>query len=183
MNSDADKRGSKFHRTDIIVALIALVGALGAAAIANWEKLFPRDSRGPATVVSPANTSPTTSPTTVLRSERDRIVGYRLISEGPGLIVFEVDYTYDPAHARDMYVSVTVYSDAEPAESGQKAPRKQIAKGVSERLTRPEGSIRVDARKLLGQPTESEFIEITLLEEAVSVTVVQYPYRRRWGPA
>ncbi|NEO63767.1 MAG: hypothetical protein F6J98_26400 [Moorea sp. SIO4G2] len=32
----------KSHRTEIIVAVIGLVGVLGAALFANWDKLFPK---------------------------------------------------------------------------------------------------------------------------------------------
>ncbi len=34
------------HRTQIIVALITLVGVLGAAAIANWDKIVPSEQQG-----------------------------------------------------------------------------------------------------------------------------------------
>lgn len=126
-------------------------------------------------------TSPLLRPTTVLRSPLDRILNYKWVSDGPGLIVFEIDYTYDSAHTRPMYVRVTLYSEAESIAHGRPVS-KRIAEGVSEPLTL-DGRIRVDARKLLGQPAESEFVEVVLLEEAVPVNVKQFPLRRLWGPA
>lgn len=109
-------------------------------------------------------------PTDVLRSERDQIVGYRWISEGPGLAVFEVDYTYDPAHTQPMYVRVTVLTGRQP-----------LAQGLTAALN-VQGRVRVDARKRLERPTTSEYIEVVLMEGNIPVKVVQYPFERRWGP-
>ncbi len=206
------------HRLAIVIAVIGLVGTIGAALLGNWDKIFrrapvtgadtpnaqqprettasapttdPRPSSQP--LVTPSSNSPSLQqphgagppspkPTTVLRSDQDRIIGYKLVSEGPGLAVFEVDYTYDPAHEGAMYVRVIVYSDAQPVKSVRKLSGKRIAVGISEPLTR-DGKVRVDARKLLAEPTESDFIEVTLSEGSVPVTVSQFPFRRRWGPA
>jgi hypothetical protein len=33
--------GKKISRTQIIVAIIGLIGALGGALIANWDKVYP----------------------------------------------------------------------------------------------------------------------------------------------
>ena len=58
---------SNSHKTQIIVALIGLVGVLGAGLLANWEKIFP--SAKESTYVAPtdnnnppADTRPTVTP-------------------------------------------------------------------------------------------------------------------------
>ncbi|NIN69019.1 MAG: hypothetical protein GTO63_30900, partial [Anaerolineae bacterium] len=35
--------GKQRFRTEVVVALIGLIGVLGAAALANWDKIFPPD--------------------------------------------------------------------------------------------------------------------------------------------
>lgn len=56
--SDEPERKGKSHRTQIILALISLVGVLGAAMFTNWDKLFPPD---PGTK-PPQGYTPVTSP-------------------------------------------------------------------------------------------------------------------------
>ncbi len=41
------------NKTQIIVAVITLIGVLGGALIGNWDKLFPRNQEPPPTQVSP----------------------------------------------------------------------------------------------------------------------------------
>jgi hypothetical protein len=179
------------HRVAITIAVIGVLGTLGAALIGNWDKIFssesPTSTRPRPTQSHPQPSaitqSPAPTPTTVLRSTQDQVIGYNWVSDGPGLIVFEVDYTYDRAHSRPMFMQVTLYSEPEgPADSG-KPKLKVIARGLSDRLAAANGKVRVDARKLLDQPTASRFVEIVLLEEAVPVSVKQFPIKRRWGPA
>lgn len=174
------------HRVAIAIALIGVLGTLGAALIGNWDKIFP--PRRPVAVgARPAQQPeitrpPAPTPTTVLRSEQDQVVGYKWVSDGPGLIVFEIDYKYDPAHKRPMYVRVIVYSEAEGTTVSGKPKVKVIAEGLSDPLT-PDGKVRVDARKLLAQPAVSWFVEVALQEDAVPVNVKHFPLKRRWGPA
>ncbi len=42
MNANGEKKDDRSHRTEIIVALITLVGVLGGALLTNWERVFPR---------------------------------------------------------------------------------------------------------------------------------------------
>ncbi len=45
------------HKTQITVALIGVLGALGAGLLANWDKIFPA-AKEPAATVSTSNTNP-----------------------------------------------------------------------------------------------------------------------------
>ena len=58
MNSNgAEKRGG-LKRTEIVVALITVVGVLGGALFANWDKVFPPDKDEPTQVASRSPTPP-----------------------------------------------------------------------------------------------------------------------------
>jgi hypothetical protein len=46
MNSESDNKGGRSHNTQIIIALISLMGVLGAALFANWDKIFPLQQTG-----------------------------------------------------------------------------------------------------------------------------------------
>lgn len=62
MKSNGEEKRSRLKRTEIIVALITVVGVLGGALFANWDKVFPPggDDPTPASSNTPART-PTTS--------------------------------------------------------------------------------------------------------------------------
>jgi len=45
------------YKTQVMVALIGVVGALGAGLLANWDKVFP-PAKEPATVVLTGNSQP-----------------------------------------------------------------------------------------------------------------------------
>jgi hypothetical protein len=174
----------------ILTATAAIITAVTGLLIALYQVgVF--DGRGrvepkpPITSANPPD-KPTPVPppqetTDVLRSDVDEIAGYTWISDGPGLAVFDVDYRYDPRHKQPMYMQITVYSEAGPTAPGKRPPWKRIAQGLTTVPT-AQGRVRVDARKQLGQPAESEFVEVVLLEERVPVKVGQFPFRRLWGP-
>lgn len=119
--------------------------------------------------------------TQVLRSAADTVSRGRIASEGPGLAVFEVPYTFDRAHTRPMYVQVRIYGEAEETQPGRRPRRPLIGVGRA-RVSTPSGTVSVDVRKQLGVAARSSFIEATLLEEAVPLKVQQWPETRLWGP-
>jgi hypothetical protein len=55
---NAESKSKTSHRTEIIVAVITLVGVLGGALFANWDKVFP-----PSNPVLPPSTQPPTPST------------------------------------------------------------------------------------------------------------------------
>ncbi len=63
MNSNGEEQGSRSHRTEIIVALIALVGTLGSALFANWDKVFPPNKHDQPSISTPSSPLPTPSTT------------------------------------------------------------------------------------------------------------------------
>jgi len=77
MGSDPDEKSGKSHRTEIIVALIALVGVLGGALLANWDKVFPPSKPDPAPIAGPVTISPASPsvprpPADSIRSDQGR---------------------------------------------------------------------------------------------------------------
>jgi hypothetical protein len=131
----------------------------------------PRVSPEPQRSETGSSANPQAPQTTeVVRSEQDQIQSCKWATEGPGLAAFDVSYTYDPAHKDTMYARVTVLTGRTP-----------IAQGLM-KLPGPSGDIRVEARKKLGQPTESEYVECALFEGTIPVRVIQFSFKRLWGP-
>ncbi len=58
MNSNGEEKRGGLKRTEIIVALITVVGALGGALFANWDKVFPPDNDEPTQITSRSPTPP-----------------------------------------------------------------------------------------------------------------------------
>lgn len=63
--SGEPEKGRKSPRTEVIVALIGLVGVLGGALFANWDKLFPPSGAKDSPVTNVSNTSPQSSTSNV----------------------------------------------------------------------------------------------------------------------
>lgn len=61
MNSDREKSDGKSRRTEVTIALITLVGVLGGALFANWDKVFPPRGTEPPHVATPPASLPTPS--------------------------------------------------------------------------------------------------------------------------
>jgi hypothetical protein len=61
----------KSHRTQIIIALISLVAALGGALLANWDKVFPHSNERVADPAPPTPNRPLKDGTVSLASQED----------------------------------------------------------------------------------------------------------------
>jgi hypothetical protein len=104
-------------RTSIIVAVITLIGVLGAAVIGNWDRLFP-----PTPPVAPTQTATGTTPAShvpkpeievpaatndpkcgqpfnrIIPIPGDTIFDFHVVNSQADALTIDVDYRYDSSH-------------------------------------------------------------------------------------
>ena len=91
------KKDGRSYRTEIIIALIGLIGVLGGALFANWDKVFNRSNNGSGSVSAPptaTDTEPAHGTGNTLSPEFES----QHETETPPEFVFEPDTTPSPAH-------------------------------------------------------------------------------------
>ncbi|NEO34937.1 MAG: hypothetical protein F6J90_00905 [Moorea sp. SIOASIH] len=95
----------KSHRIQIIVAVITLVGALGAAVIANWHNLFPPERID----------SQNFGPEKVSCNGSGQVCSNRLAIDVTTRGVLKVKYVVPPTHCSP--IKIHFYLDGEPVRS------------------------------------------------------------------